>query len=98
MPTREYVKQWKAAHADEQRAYYREYRRQHPEHAAAYRRRNPEKVRARSVLNEAIRGGKLDRLPCEICGAPHAEAHHEDYTRPLDVRWLCRDHHHEVHA
>jgi len=32
-------------------------------------------------------------MPCEICGCEKSEAHHDDYSRPLDVRWLCRVHH-----
>lgn len=35
----------------------------------------------------------LTRKPCEICGAAKSEAHHGDYSKPLDVTWLCRDHH-----
>jgi len=96
MPTPEYRRAWKEAHREEQRAYYREYRRRHPEHGAAYRRRNAEKVQARSVLNEAVRSGKIVRLGCEVCG-DRAEAHHTDYSKPLDVRWLCRAHHMEEH-
>jgi hypothetical protein len=33
-----------------------------------------------------------------VCGAHEAHAHHDDYTKPLKVRWLCPMHHAEVHA
>lgn len=33
--------------------------------------------------------GKLIAQPCEGCGAK-AEKHHDDYAKPLQVRWLCR--------
>lgn len=33
------------------------------------------------------------KQPCEVCGAEKSEAHHDDYTKPLSVRWLCRSHH-----
>ena len=48
------------------------------------------------VLN-AIRDGKMERLSCEVCGAK-AQAHHDDYSKPLDVRWLCFKHHREHHG
>lgn len=51
---------------------------------------------ARSKLNHYIRDKHLLRQPCEICGAK-AEAHHDDYNKPLDVRWLCFRHHREWH-
>ena len=35
---------------------------------------------------------------CEICGNPKVDAHHDDYSRPRDVRWLCRAHHRQHHA
>lgn len=43
-----------------------------------------------------MRDKHLERQPCEICGAK-AEAHHEDYNKPLEVRWLCFKHHREWH-
>ena len=58
------------------------------------------KVKAhRLVFHEAIKRGDLVRKPCEACGR-HSKviAHHDDYDRPLDVRWLCSPHHHEAHG
>ena len=52
---------------------------------------------ARSVTKLAIRAGILKRLPCEVCGSTDADAHHEDYAKPLDVRWLCPAHHRQHH-
>jgi len=59
--------------------------------------RYPEKVQARNLLEQAVRCGKIKRLPCEVCGNPKTEAHHEDYSKPYDVHWLCRKHHNEIH-
>jgi hypothetical protein len=41
--------------------------------------------------------GRLIRQPCEVCGEKKVEAHHDDYDKPLDVRWLCKAHHTDVH-
>ena len=38
----------------------------------------------------------LDPQPCEVCGES-AQRHHDDYSKPLEVRWLCTRHHGEVH-
>jgi hypothetical protein len=62
------------------------------------RPRDRRKVRARMAVANAIRRGKLERGACEVCGAPDAHAHHEDYDRPLDVRWLCPRHHASEHS
>lgn len=62
------------------------------------RLRSPEKHAAREALGIAVRDGRVQRRPCEICGSPDTEAHHEDYSRPLDVRWLCFKHHRIFHG
>jgi hypothetical protein len=49
------------------------------------------------ALNAAVKKGEIVRQPCEVCGAD-AQAHHDDYSRPLDVRWLCTKHHAEHHT
>lgn len=48
------------------------------------------KANARSYANVYQRRGVLQPRPCESCGGPHAEKHHEDYRRPLEVEWLCK--------
>ena len=58
---------------------------------------NPEKRRAHEMVKDAIRRGDLIKQNCEGCGENKVEAHHDDYTKPLDVRWLCRRCHRDEH-
>lgn len=51
------------------------------------------KYDARQMVRSAVRRGEIKRQPCEQCGAEKAEAHHDDYSQPLNVRWLCPTHH-----
>lgn len=56
------------------------------------RPRDPEKKRARTLAESAVRCGRLVQPACcEDCDGTEnrIEAHHEDYSRPLDVEWLC---------
>lgn len=55
-------------------------------------------VVARDKLNGALRAGRVTRQPCEVCGSEFTEAHHRDYSKPLDVKWLCRRHHLSEHG
>lgn len=55
------------------------------------------KEKARSVLRRAVDSGRLVRLPCVVCGNPRSHGHHEDYSKPLEVVWLCAKHHGELH-
>jgi len=52
---------------------------------------------ARFAVKIAVEAGRLTRQPCEKCDNPKSEAHHEDYSQPLNVMWLCRKHHLERH-
>jgi len=54
--------------------------------------KNPEKKKAHSEVRSALRSGRIHRHPCSVCGNK-AEAHHEDYSKPLDIIWLCTKHH-----
>lgn len=75
------------------REHHRRWIAKFPEKAAEYQRRyrakSPEKYRARTLLRSAVRAGKIKRQPCYHCGSLKTEAHHHDYSKPLDVRWVC---------
>ena len=62
------------------------------------RTNNPEKNIARSAVSNALRDGNLEKQPCEVCGSERSQAHHDDYSQPLLVTWLCRTHHLERHG
>lgn len=67
-------------------------------HSDKYKSNNPEKLKARGALNRAVLKGKLIRLPCQKCGSiNNIEAHHTDYSKSLEVIWLCDKHHKELH-
>jgi hypothetical protein len=41
-------------------------------------------------VGNALRDGKLVKGPCARCGTKNnIQSHHEDYSRKLDVTWLC---------
>lgn len=64
-------------------------------HAEKY----PERAKARIATGNAIRDGRL--IPWPVCAIPECsnkpEAHHPDYSRALDVVWLCTKHHTDAH-
>lgn len=64
-----------------------------------------EKLNANYAVTRAVKTGSLVPAPCERCGKQlndngvrQIHAHHEDYSRPLDVVWLCAKCHGERHV
>jgi hypothetical protein len=60
-------------------------------------RRQPNRRKANVMMANAVRDGRLTRIPCEVCGNQRSQGHHEDYSKPLDVVWLCTRHHADRH-
>lgn len=79
------IARWRAAHPDKVAASARRWRERHAERVRVTRR-------AATAVCRAILRGKLIRPEmcenCRVTGMRITAAHH-DYTRPLDVRWLC---------
>lgn len=61
------------------------------------RKEHPIKRKAIGLVAAAIRDGRLFRQCCGVCGEMKTDAHHPDYSKPLDVQWLCSHHHHQWH-
>lgn len=65
-----------------------------------HREKNPEKNRARRILTYHVRKGNLTQPSvCSICGkeSKYIQGHHEDYSKPLDVIWVCPQCHRNIH-
>ena len=79
-----HYKAWR--NSEEKKAWYAKYRRDRYQ-------KDKKKVKARNAARV------IKRKPCEVCGATdNIHAHHDDYDKPLDVRFLCLKHHAEWHA
>ena len=76
----EYHRKWNENH----REYYRELSRR-------YKTKYPDRIKAVTTLNHAITAGYLIRPDsCSECGRKSKiHGHHEDYSKPLEVIWLC---------
>ena len=71
----------------------------HVENAIKHRKKYPEKHVARQHIYWALKLGFMKQSEiCEICKqTAKTQAHHDDYKKPLEVRWFCRSCHFEWH-
>lgn len=96
-------KAWKEknrAKLNEQHRRYRRSKKGHEVQAAIASRmsiKHREKFNCRARTRHAVKVGLLVKLPCEVCEEPKVHAHHPDYGKHLDVKWLCDTHHKEEH-
>jgi len=58
-----------------------------------YALNNPEKIKAYKIFKNAINSSKIKRLKCRDCDRLDTHGHHPDYSKPLEVIWLCPIHH-----
>jgi aspartyl/asparaginyl beta-hydroxylase (cupin superfamily) len=88
-----YHKCWVEGHKEELREYNKkresEKRR---EYRKRYEEKYPEKYAAHIAVTRALRQGKLTKPDCcdECSQEGYVESHHDDYSKPLEVRWLCK--------
>jgi hypothetical protein len=97
--TRAEMAAWRAAHPDAQRQWLAANRQRQVEYDREQTARSPEKRRARRKLQWAVEVGTVVKpTTCSSCGGEgRIEAHHDDYTKPYDVLWLCVGCHRRMH-
>jgi hypothetical protein len=75
---------------EHERAQRPERRANRVEYGRTHRKLYPEKARARTAVSNGLRDGKITKGPCVHCGTTEkVQAHHHDYSKPLDVEWVC---------
>lgn len=98
---------WEERNREKRRAQWRHWeethRKQRIENARAHEARYPEKARARQTVTCAVYEGRLIKpTQCEVCEqitpSRLLHGHHEDYSKPLDIEWLCHKCHRARHA
>jgi len=104
--TNGYARKWGRENADHvsktHRAYYRANREKWVEDRETYRERHPDKISARNTVNNALYRGEIAKPDsCEDCGrlteSRRLHAHHDDYSKPLEVKWKCLRCHWDEH-
>lgn len=101
-------KEYDSKHKERIRLYFREWYAKNGVNRAIdyqdaileWQRKNPEKKNAHVKLNNAIRDGKVIKpISCQKCNRnTRISGHHNDYSKPLEVIWLCSSCHKLLHA
>ena len=106
---KEYHRESQKRFADKNRKYYRKKNEEHNKknkmngyhtnRQQEYAKKNPEKIKAHNLINNTKRKeGNTKEERCIICGSTeHLVAHHPDYSEPMKVMTLCKEHHYEIH-
>ena len=98
-----YFREYRAKNIAKNRAYQLEYQRKWRkengrEAQKRWAEKNKEKLSVHRRARYALKTGKIKRGPCEKCKTrKNVVMHHDDYEKPLEIRWLCKIHHREIH-
>lgn len=63
----------------------------------SWQSKHPERVAAQRKARYALKIGLISKTPCNFCGSEEVVAHHPDYNKPIEVVWVCKVHHREIH-
>lgn len=97
---REEQKIWREKNPFYFKEYYKQNREIRLECNRRFLRNNPERYEFYKIYNVAKRKGLLiNPNQCQVCGVDNVKifGHHFDYTKPLQVTWLCRNCHNDIH-
>lgn len=95
----EFNRKWYKENSAYHKEYYKQNALKRSKNNRAYEKRNPERVKAQHALYRALKKGILVRPnKCLVCATKcKPEGHHNDYTKQLEVVWVCRSCHLEIH-
>lgn len=74
-----------------------EYKEKRREAQKKWYKKNKYKRRAHKIARKALLAGRIKKDNCDICNGKETEMHHEDYSKPLDIIWLCKNCHMAKH-
>jgi len=100
---REYVKEYtsKDGWRDKSNSYNREYHQKNKNKCCKYKRelyhKNIEHNKVRGIFHNEVKSGRIKRQPCVHCGSLKSQGHHPDYSKPLEVIWVCSAHHYPLY-
>lgn len=99
------TKRWRKEHPEQKAIHDKKYRQTEKGKAAmkrqtvVHRKTYPNKYKAKTAVSNALRLHKLSKESCEFCGTIYnIEAHHHNYSQPLNVMWLCFQCHRMLHG
>ena len=92
-------KRYRLENVEKIREYNKTYAPNHVICTKRSRQKYPEKYKARTKVGNDLRLGKLKRPDsCSVCGSSaKLEAHHTDYSKPLELVWTCTPCHKKIH-
>lgn len=104
---REYHRKWRKNNPDkfkkqqiQQKLWRLKFRKTWKQYKERYLNGHPKEIKkviARRILNSSVITNKIKKDNCKKCGKDKTEGHHSNYNQPLNVIWLCKNHHAELH-
>ena len=104
-----YLKQWRLNNREKILGYRKQFAKNNPNYIRDWFRNNIKKAsiifkryygknknkhKAQAIANRAYPISQI----CSVFGCNEiGERHHPDYSKPLEIIWLCRKHHKELH-
>lgn len=85
------------ARIEKNKAYQRNHRKEITKYKIEWRKRNKDKANAYRCVSYHVKAGNIKREACGVCGCEKTQAHHEDYSKPLEIVWLCEKCHKALH-
>lgn len=98
-----YSKEYRKQNKEKIKKYKKGYNKTNTKEIQEYNNRrrenNPLRYKAYTIIRDAVRSGKIIKSDtCSKCDAnTKIDGHHDDYSKPLEVVWLCRQCHVDIH-